>query len=517
MIATDSITKKILLPVLSLVFVLLIGLGLFMTQNNKFTMESMMNSKGEGIADIFAKFSADYFAFFDFQDFENIVVAMETDPDIDHAAFFNSDFEPLTHVEEVKEDLAKFLIMQRQIKDKDGTLLGYMQIAFKKERLEKSLQKNILLVTLSLFAALILFSVIMYFLVKKLITNPIGRTKQMIQALEMGHLGTRLNMEQLDEIGQMARSMDSFSESLEYEVVGSLEQMAEGNLAFTLVPKDDRDIIRGALVKTSDGLNRVLEQIDAAADQMASGAGQVMDSSQSLSQGATQQATSLEEISSSLTQMAAQTRTNAENSDQANELAIKARESARKGNLQMQDMITAMSEINEASQSISNIIKVIDEIAFQTNLLALNAAVEAARAGRHGKGFAVVAEEVRSLAARSAKAARETADLIEGSVHKAENGSDIANQTAEALDEIAAGVIQVSDLIKEIASASTEQAEGIAQINRGLDQIDQVTQQNTALAEESAAAAEELAAQAADLHEMLDRFTLKRKAKTKTH
>jgi methyl-accepting chemotaxis protein len=517
MFASDTINKKILFPVLTLVFILLIGLGVFMTQNNRLTMRSMMNSKGDGIADIFASFSADYFAFFDFQDFENIVMAMEADPDIDHATFYNSDYEPLTHVKEKTEELANLLLIQREIKDKDGALLGYMKIAFKTESLEKNLNKNILLVTVSLFAALVLFSISLYILVRKLITNPIGKTKQMIQELEMGHLGTRLNMEQLDEIGQMARSMDSFSESLEYEVVGSLEKMAEGNLAFSLIPKDDHDVIRGALAKSIDELNVLLEQIDAAADQMASGAGQVMDSSQSLSQGATQQATSLEEISSSLIQMTSQTRTNADNANQANNLAIQARESAKKGNTQMQEMVTAMSEINEASQSISKIIKVIDEIAFQTNLLALNAAVEAARAGRHGRGFAVVAEEVRSLAARSAKAAKETAALIEGSVDKAANGSNIANQTAEALDEIGADVIQVTDLIKEIATASNEQAEGIAQVNKGLDQIDQVTQQNTALAEESAAAAQELAAQAAELQEMLDRFTLKRKKITQTH
>lgn len=511
----NTINKKILFPALSLAFLLLIGLGVFMTQSNKLSMQSMMNSKGDGIADIFANFSADYFAFFDFQDFENIVTAMAADPDIDHAVFYNSDYEPLTQQDETKKDQANLLVFQRDIKDAEGNLLGYMKIAFKKERLEKSLQRNVTLVTMSLLAALVLFSIGMIITVRKLITNPIGKTMQMIREMERGHLGNRLNMTQEDEIGQMARSMDAFSESLEYEVVGSLGKMAEGNLAFKLTPKDEQDVIRGALVKTADELNVLMEQIDVAADQMASGAGQVTDSSQSLSQGATQQATSLEEISSSLMQMSSQTRTNAENANQANELSLKAREAAKKGNAQMRDMVSAMAEINEASQSISKIIKVIDEIAFQTNLLALNAAVEAARAGKHGKGFAVVAEEVRSLAARSAKAAKETAALIEGSVEKAANGSEIANQTSQALDEIGTGIIQVSELIREIAAASSEQAEGIAQVNKGLDQIDQVTQQNTALAEESAAAAQELSAQAAQLQEMLDRFTLKTKRKAR--
>jgi methyl-accepting chemotaxis protein len=342
------------------------------------------------------------------------------------------------------------------------------------------------------------------------ITKPINKTVAMIQELGKGHLDMRLNMDRGDEIGQMAKTMDSFADDLQNIVVKALQQLAEGDLTFTATAKDGKDVIGAALVKTSDDLNRMVGEILAATEQIAAGSGQVSDSSQALSQGATESAAALEQITASMTEMGSQTTTNAENAAQANQLAAQAKDAAETGNKQMQNMVVAMGEINESGQNISKIIKVIDEIAFQTNLLALNAAVEAARAGRHGKGFAVVAEEVRNLAARSAKAAKETAELIEGSVAKADKGTEIAGQTARSLAEIVTSITKVTDLVGEIAAASNEQAEGISQVNSGLGQIDQVTQQNTASAEEGAAAAEELSGQAFHLKELMANFTVKR-------
>ncbi len=362
---------------------------------------------------------------------------------------------------------------------------------------------------ISLAAIALPLGVLIAFIIARGLIGPLKKSCMMIQEMGAGHLDMRLNIDSKDEIGQMAQNMDAFADSLQDEIIGSLQRYAQGDMTCSVNPRDDRDQIRGAMKKLCADLNEVLGQMQVAGEQIASGSGQVSDSSQSLSHGATEQASSLEEISASLNQMSAQTTTNAENASQANSLSAEAQQAAQKGSSQMQAMVGAMSEINEAGQNISKIIKTIDEIAFQTNLLALNAAVEAARAGQHGKGFAVVAEEVRNLAARSAKAAEETADLIQGSVEKTENGSVIANQTAEALLEIVGGVGKVSDLVAEIAAASNEQAQGITQISQGVTQIDQVTQQNTASAEECAAASEELSGQAEQMRQMLQRFTLR--------
>ncbi|MEE4255248.1 MAG: bacteriohemerythrin [Desulfuromusa sp.] len=355
----------------------------------------------------------------------------------------------------------------------------------------------------------LLLGTILAFFITRSITAPMKKAVSMITDLENGHINTRLNMNRKDEIGQLTGSMDRFADSLQTEVVASLQKLANGDLTFDILPRDNEDQLRGSLKKLGDDLNQIIAQIQTASEQIDSGSSQVSESAQSLSDGAAQSAASVEEISSSMNEIGSQTNTSTENAQQANQLSTSARTSANVGSERMAEMIAAMGDINSAGQDIGKIIKVIDEIAFQTNLLALNAAVEAARAGQHGKGFAVVAEEVRNLAARSAKAASETAELIEGSIQKASNGTQIAERTADALGEIVDSIGKVSDLIEEIAASSHEQAQGISQVNIGMQQIDQVIQQNTATAEESAATSEELSSQAAELKHQLSRFKLK--------
>lgn len=337
-----------------------------------------------------------------------------------------------------------------------------------------------------------------------------------ISAATSGDLGRRGNVQGLSPAYQPM--MTGFNQVIEAivapvnELKNKLQQVSKGDLTAYVDGNyaGDHALLKNALNNTLDSLNDILSQVNRIAEQVDSGAAQVSEAAQSLSQGATEQAAALEQITASMTEMASQTKQNAENATQASQLAIASKKSAESGNQQMEDMVRAMQAIEASSKDISKIIKFIDEIAFQTRVLGVNAAVEAARAGVHGKGFAVVAEEVRNLATRSANAAKETTDLIEQSILKVSLGTDIAGRTAVALNEMVISIGKVNDLVAEIAAASNEQAQGIAQANKALNQMDQVTQQNTANAEESAAASQELSSQAGNLRRMLGRFVLRK-------
>ncbi len=349
--------------------------------------------------------------------------------------------------------------------------------------------------------------------------KPLGEVMAVMAAISNGNLQERISGDYKGDVEALKQTVNSTAAMLDAvvsEITEKIEQLSQGNLDI-----DNASTFRGDFITISNAINVIIESlnsvmgdINVAAEQVASGSGQVSAGSQSLAQGSTEQASSVEELTDSIAEIADQTKHNAVDANQARELADTVKEHAAKGNAQMSQMQNSMVAINQSSNDISKIIKVIDDIAFQTNILALNAAVEAARAGQHGKGFAVVAEEVRSLAARSAQAAKETTVLIEGSIDNVLQGTKIADGTAAALDDIVAGIEKVTTLIGNIAVASNEQASGIAQIDTGVEQVAQVVQQNSATAEESAAASEELSGQAELLKQLVDTFKLRSSSKS---
>ena len=284
------------------------------------------------------------------------------------------------------------------------------------------------------------------------------------------------------------------------------ESMANGNLNIKI---DNNAVgVYGSIGQTIRKLLEIISGIKSGASEVSIASEQVSQGNANLSQRTQEQASSLEEVASSMEEMTGTVNQNSENAQHANQLAMAAREQADLGGQVVGEAVTAMSEINDASKQIADIIGVIDEIAFQTNLLALNAAVEAARAGEQGRGFAVVASEVRNLAGRSATAAKEIKDLIKNSVDKVENGSRLISESGGALSEIVDSVKKVSDIVAEIAAASKEQSDGINQVNKALLQMDEMTQQNASLVEEASAASEAMGAQAQELDALVSFFKL---------
>ncbi len=304
-------------------------------------------------------------------------------------------------------------------------------------------------------------------------------------------------------------TMEATTAPLE-EATQVLERVAERELSarMTGTYRGDHDRVRKALNKAVSNLDEALAEVSTAADQVASAAGQISGGSHALAEGATEQAGSLQEVSASLQQLASMTTQNAANTSEARKVSEGTRRVTDEGAQSMRRLGDAMDRIKASSDDTYRIVKTIDEIAFQTNLLALNAAVEAARAGDAGKGFAVVAEEVRNLAMRSAEAAKNTAELIEGAVRNAEEGVSLNERVTAQLDEIRTGVARVEDVMTEIADSGDQQRAGVDQITGAVEQMNGVTQNTAASAEESASAAEELSAQASQLQGLVGRFQL---------
>ena len=287
-----------------------------------------------------------------------------------------------------------------------------------------------------------------------------------------------------------------------------LEAISASDLSGEIRPISDEDTLGVALIKMQNTLNAVFEKLNTVSSQVASGARQIADGSMGLAQGSNSQAERVEELSAAIAEIADKTKENAKMASRSADLAAAITLSAESGSKHMGDMIKAVNDINFASQNINKVIRAIEEIAFQTNLLALNAAVEAARAGQHGKGFSVVAEEVRSLAAKSAQAARESSKLIRDSIEKAELGASIAGDTATSLEQIVAGISESNKIATEIARSSKNQTVSINRVNESIDQVEKVTKQNSATAQQSAATSAQLSHQSDMLDTQISQFKL---------
>jgi methyl-accepting chemotaxis protein len=293
------------------------------------------------------------------------------------------------------------------------------------------------------------------------------------------------------------------------ELSAAVARVADGDLSQALSPRegDSRSVLAN-VARMQAALNEVVSTVRSGSDSVATASAQIAQGNNDLSQRTEEQASSLEETAASMEELGSTVRQNADNAKQANQLAQGACDVAAKGGSVVSRVVDTMKEINDSSTKIVDIIGVIDGIAFQTNILALNAAVEAARAGDQGRGFAVVASEVRSLAQRSADAAKQIKTLIATSVERVEQGTQLVDEAGATMTEIVSAIKRVTDIMGEISSASVEQSAGVSQVGEAVSQMDQVTQQNAALVEESAAAAESLRVQADQLVQAVAIFKL---------
>ncbi len=349
---------------------------------------------------------------------------------------------------------------------------------------------------------------IMYclFLIKA-ITRPMSKLSVAAKKMTLGDIDVDCEKIYNDDLGELLDEFAQMADAIR-EQTRITEAISKGDLSIESNPRSDRDVLGKAIVRLLSENNMTLSNVKEASAQITVGSEQVANASQALAQGSTEQASAIQQVTASMDEVTQRTKANATEAGEANVLVQNIKEMATSGNEQMKSMIGAMDDINASSETISKIIKTIDDIAFQTNILALNAAVEAARAGVHGKGFAVVAEEVRNLAAKSAAAASETAEMIDDTIHKVGNGTKIAQDTAKSLDEIVTSIDEIVGLISNITTSSNDQATAISQIDQAISQVSTVVQTNAATSQQCAAASEELSNQAVTLKNLMARYQL---------
>lgn len=354
----------------------------------------------------------------------------------------------------------------------------------------------------------IIIMLVLCFSITRTITIPVAKLSEAARKLAIGDVNVDCEKIHDDDLGELMDAFDHMTDTIK-DQAAIADAISKGDLTVDVTPRSDKDLLGKALQRLVDNNNKALGSVQESTMQVTIGAEQVANASQALAQGSTEQASALQQVTASINEIAEKTKKNASEATTANDLVKTVKNMAEDGNGQMKSLTGAMNDINDSSETISKIIKTIDDIAFQTNILALNAAVEAARAGVHGKGFAVVAEEVRNLAAKCGSAASETAEMIEDSIRKVGNGRQLASETAEALDKIVASIEEVAGIINNIAISSNDQATAVSQIDQAIGQVSTVVQTNSATSEQCASASEELSNQAMNLRNQMAEYKLK--------
>ncbi len=365
---------------------------------------------------------------------------------------------------------------------------------------------TVILIVVAVVAVIITFAYAVVLI--RAISVPVAKLSEAAKKLAIGDVDVDCQKIHNDDLGDLMDNFDAMAAAIR-DQVRIADVIAKGDFTVDVKPRSDKDVLGKAMHKLVVDENATLNNIKEAGSQITVGSEQVANASQALAQGSTEQASALQQVTASMDEVTQRTKDNATEAGQANTLVNSIKDMAAAGNDQMKSLIGAMDSINESSETISKIIKTIDDISFQTNILALNAAVEAARAGVHGKGFAVVAEEVRNLAAKSASAAGETAEMIEDSIHKVANGTKLAEETAKSLDAIVSSIDEIVGLISNIAVSSNDQSTAISQIDQAISQVSTVVQTNAATSEECAAASEELSNQAIALRNLISQYKLR--------
>ncbi len=343
--------------------------------------------------------------------------------------------------------------------------------------------------------------------IRRMVTVPIRHLAGIADNIAVGDIHNSITVDREDEVGQLQKSFAAMQASIS-EQVRCLSQIAAGNLTVHIAPVSERDAMGTALAELLKSNNDMLLQIQQTAHLVSNGAGQIANGAAALASGSTEQAATIQEFSATLDSLDKQAGESAEKAAATEQAIQKSGQLMTESLVLMEDMTKAMSTIDESSNEIAKVIKVIDDIAFQTNILALNAAVEAARAGQHGKGFAVVADEVRNLASKSAEAAKETAVLIGRSVENVKLGSDTLLKTAKSLTEVGEIATLNTEQMKQLSQLAQQQSQLIRDLNLGIEQISSVVQTNAATAEENSAASQQMNNQSVMLSTIVNKYQL---------